>query len=265
MIELKHLTKSRLSPLVKAHNPLIPSKQADYYHNPNPRRERSGAFEVVRDTGPLPGSTPTSTSIFLFVILIMLGLAGVFASAVLFWVSSLLNRLILAAPIIGLAAIILIALPLYFRSRGKREGERIATAWKNGWIEYYPALIGQIYLTRVDRSHTSKIENSKTYYYYKAPLLLLLPDGSTRPVHSYEFELKATPTWYSFRKFNVVDSAEEATVSLYDHENNGWMVVGVNVHKDTNRAELYTELIPAQEQALLNFAEQQWVPKKWYQ
>lgn len=263
MIELKHLTKSRISPLVKANNPLIPSKRADYYHHPNPHRERSGAFEVVRDTGPLPGSTPTSTSIFLFVILIMLGLAGVFASAVLFWVSSLINKFILVAPIIGLAAIILIALPLYFRSMGKREGERIATAWKNGWIEYYPALIGQIYLTRVYRDYTAKTENSTTHYYYKAPLLL--PDGSMRPVHSYEFELRATPTWYSIRKFNVVDSAEEATASLYDHENNGWMVVGVNVYKDTNRAELYTELIPVQEQALLNFAEQQWVPKKWYQ
>src|SRR5699024_9727660 len=99
------------------------------------------------------------------------------------------------------------------------------------------------------------------HYYYRAPLNVLLPDGTTRQMHSFEFEMSPKPDWYRSR-FNMASSAETAVVD--DWNNNGWAIVGINRHPGQTYAELDSGLTEKQREAAFNLAERHWrMPTRW--
>lgn len=108
---------------------------------------------------------------------------------------------------------------------------RIATAWKNGWIDYY-----------------------------RAPLQVLYPDGSFRQMQSFEFEMKARPDWYRMR-CNMASSAKTAVANGWN--NNGWAIVGVSRLPGQTHAELDPGLTHQQCEAIFNLAERYWLRTAW--
>ncbi len=146
------------------------------------------------------------------------------------------------------------------RSLGRRR--RYATAWKNGWIDFYPALVGQIYHCRTDISSSSDDSGGRTFrYYYRAPLKVLYPDGSFKKMYSFEFELPHRPDWYRVR-FNTVPS--EAIAQVDDQNNNGWAIVGLSRRRELAFAELDSGLTPKQCEAVFELAERSWLrPAGW--
>lgn len=132
---------------------------------------------------------------------------------------------------------------------------RIATAWKNGWIDYYPALVGQIYHTRSVLRKGNKL-GPNFLYYYRAPLQVLYPDGSFRQMQSFEFEMKARPAWYRTR-CNMASSAQTAVANGWT--NNGWAIVGVSRLPGQTHAELDPGLTHQQCEAVFNLAERYWL------
>ncbi|WP_019194613.1 hypothetical protein [Corynebacterium timonense] len=93
-------------------------------------------------------------------------------------------------------------------------------------------------------------------FFYKAPLLVLLPGGSLRPMHSYEFQLSRMPRWYA-RRFNV--ASDEPSAAVDAHTTNGWGIVAINHRHDDDRAALDTTLTRQQREALFDLAERSWL------
>lgn len=136
---------------------------------------------------------------------------------------------------------------------------RIATAWKNGWIDYYPALVGQIYHSRTVLRKGNDL-GSNFLYYYRAPLQVLYPDGSFRQMQSFEFEMKSRPDWYRTR-CNMASSAQTAVANGWN--NNGWAIVGISHLPGQTHAELDPGLTHQQCEAIFNLAECYWLRTAW--
>ncbi|WP_236660822.1 hypothetical protein [Corynebacterium aurimucosum] len=131
---------------------------------------------------------------------------------------------------------------------------RLRTAWRNGWVEYRPALIGElVYL----RSKTEGPEDrERTYFYYSAPLLLLQPDGTLAKAMSGEFRA-ANPNWLRSRGAALAEGSRIATVDTAS--SNGWTVAAYRTDGTSLEAELSNGLTGRQVDAVLQFAEQRWV------
>lgn len=239
--------------------PLVPERGEDYYAAPNPMRDRSGVFEAVRGAGPAPYLRSLPGRVVFFLIFGLFG--GVFA---LIGFRFLLNDLSATGSwrdkfdtidiFFAIIGSIFVCVAAYAISRDLHRRKRIITAWKNGWIDYYPAFVGQFYHCRTDVSSSS--DSGRTFhYYYRAPLTVLLPDGTTRQMHSFEFEMSRKPDWYRSR-FNMASSEGDATVD--DWNNNGWAIVGISRRPGQTHAELDSGLTQKQREAVFNLAERNW-------
>lgn len=54
MTQPTRMPRTQLEFKTDVESPLVPERGEDYYSTPNPNRDRSGAFEAVRDAGPAP-------------------------------------------------------------------------------------------------------------------------------------------------------------------------------------------------------------------
>ena len=230
--------------------PLVPERGEGYYSTPNQMRDYSGVFEAVRRAGPAPYLRSLPGCVVFFLIFGLFG--DVFALIGFRFLLSGLSatgswRDKFEAIDIGFAIIgsIFVCVAAYAISRDLHRRKRIVTAWKNGWIDYYPALVGKFYHCRTDVSSSS--DSGRTFhYYYRAPLKVLLPAGTTRQMHSFEFEMSRKPDWYRSR-FNMASSAETAVVD--DWNNNGWAIVGINRRPGQTHAEVDPGLTKKQREA----------------
>ncbi|MCZ9304484.1 hypothetical protein L8U58_02880 [Corynebacterium sp. c9Ua_112] len=244
--------------------PLVPERGERYYSTPNPMRDNSGAFEAIKAAGPRPYARDLPGRMIIFLVVGLFG--AVFAAIGLMLILSKLRHgdatadsLRLTDTVFFIVGMVFVVVAVYSISSALARRRRIVTAWKNGWIDYYPALVGQVYHCRTERRE-SESSGSTFYYYYRAPLHVLYPDGSFRQMHSFEFEMKRKPDWYSTR-FSMASSAETAVVDGLN--NNGWAIVGISRRPGQTHAELDSGLTKKQCEAVFNLAERDWLRTAW--
>lgn len=240
---------------------LAPKEQRAHDAQPSARIDNSGLREVIEEAGPLPGrlkSGDVATWIFItIVVLFACSMVFAFIDDFLGPARHVISRfhLISFIPVFPLLIILIIVVIGVRRVATKvSRARRLRTAWCNGWVEYRPALIGElVYL----RSKTEGPEDrERTYFYYSAPLLLLQPDGSLVNAMSGEFRA-GNPNWLRSRGAAFAEGSRIATVDTAS--NNGWTVAAYRTDGTSSEAELSCGLTGRQVEAVLSFAEQRWV------
>lgn len=240
---------------------LAPKEQRAHDAQPNPRIDSSGLREVIEEAGPQPGRlTFREVSVWAFI-----GMGGLLMCTMSFsFFAGGFGPPRVSFSDVGIFALIpviicfvsLVFFVIGLRNILKEVGNarRLRTAWRNGWVEYRPALIGElVYL----RSKTEGPEDrERTYFYYSAPLLLLQPDGRLAKAMSGEFRA-ANPNWLRSRGAALAEGSRLATVDTA--HNNGWTVAAYRADGSSSEAELSSGLTSGQLDAVLQFAEQRWV------
>ncbi len=240
---------------------LAPKEQRTHDAQPNPRMDNSGLREVIEEAGPQPGRL----SFGVVAAWAFIGLVGLFmcSMSIPFFTGSFgppqssfsdLGIFSLIPVIICLVSLTVFVVGLRSILKETRNAQRLRTAWRNGWVEYRPALIGElVYL----RSKTEGPEDrERTYFYYSAPLLFLQPDGRLAKAMSGEFRA-ANPNWLRSRGAALAEGSRLATVDTA--HNNGWTVAAYRADGSSSEAELSSGLTSGQLDAVLQFAEQRWV------
>ena len=177
--------RTRLKIAGKFPESLAPKESETHDSHPRQEIDRSGIREAIDSTGLPPGRASVHDTLFGFVFGFFGVTAAVLASGIGF-VTLLLggspegidNGLLYGLPITVVLAVLFLWLAIFLVRSERQRAKRMATAWKNGWIEYRPALIGELVLHRRRRNDDS------TDHFYKAPLLVLQPDGSMPKAHS---------------------------------------------------------------------------------
>ncbi|MGV0350060.1 hypothetical protein ACUY2G_03880 [Corynebacterium guaraldiae] len=236
---------------------LAPKELKEHDQQPNPNVDRSGIREAIDSVGRPIGQANLGTIIVGF-ILISMGVMAMFFTithAVLLFVlfpgaEGTVGGIPIASIVIGLAALVFIFIGVMLVRGRWGASTRLRTAWTNGWIEYRPALIGELtYRRRVDY-------DDSTDFYYTAPVLILQPDGSLTKSMTEEF-IAPNPNWLKLRGRLLADGPLVATVDF--NHNNGWGVVGYRADADNPQPELHNGLRQKNIEAALSFAERNWV------
>ena len=236
---------------------LAPKDLQDHDQHPNPNTDRSGIREAINSVGPPIGQSNVSTVVAGFILIFIGGSALLFSVAHTIFISVLfpgaggtIGNIPIASLISGAAALVFVFIGIFILRGRIGATTRLRTAWANGWIEYRPALIGELtYRRRVNYNDT-------TDYYYTAPVLILLPDGSLTKSITEEF-IAPNPNWLKLRGRLLADGPLVATVDF--NQNNGWGVVGYRADADNPKPELQNGLRQKNIEAALSFAEQNWV------
>ena len=240
---------------------LAPKEQRAHEAQPNPSIDSSGLREVIEEAGPQPGRlTFREVSVWAFI-----GMVGLLMCTMSFSffaggfgpprVSfSDVGIFALIPVIICFVSLVFFVIGLRNILKEVRSAQRLRTAWRNGWIEYRPALIGELLFLR---SKTEGADDRKrSYFYYSAPLMILQPDGSLANAMSGEF-CAANPNWLRSRGAALAEESRIATVDTAN--NNGWTVAAYRTDGTSLEAELSNGLTNRQVDAVLQFAEQRWV------
>lgn len=240
---------------------LIPVQARAHDAQPNPYVDMSGIREVIEDAGPQPGRLKFGD----VAIWIPIAIVGLIISSVTFsfLTSGLGPR---NSPHSGFDPFALIPVfsclfGLFFVGLGVwnvftaiGSARRLRTAWRNGWIEYRPALIGELVYLRSKTEGSEK--NERTHFYYSAPLLILQPDGSFSNATSGEFRANY-PNALKSRGAALSEASCAATVD--STRNNGWTVAAYRTDSQVSEAEIPCGLSTKQIDAILRFAEQRWI------
>ena len=237
--------------------PLAPKALKDHDQQPNPDTDRSGIREAIDSVGSPVGQSNVGTIVAGFILTFIGGSALLFSVAHTLFISVLfpgaegtIGNIPIASLITGASALVLITIGILILRGRVGARTRLRTAWANGWIEYRPALIGElIYRRRVNY-------NDKTDYYYTAPILILQPNGSLTKSMTEEF-IAPNPNWLKLRGRLLADGPRVATVDF--NHNNGWGVVGYRADDPNPSPELHHGLKRKHVEAALSFAESTWV------
>lgn len=240
---------------------LAPKEQRAHDAQPNPRLDNSGLREVIEEAGPLPGRLkPGDVATWIVITIVVL-----FACSMVFaFINDFLGparhvisrfQLISFIPVFPLLIFLIIVVIGVRRVATKvSRARRLRTAWRNGWVEYRPALIGELVYLRSETEGTE--DRKRTYFYYSAPLMILQPDGTLASAMSGEFRAN-NPNWLRARGAALAEGSRIATVNAA--RNNGWTVAAYRTDGTSLEAELSTGLTDGQVDAVLNFAAQRWV------
>lgn len=231
-------------------------KENDQQHNPH--MDRSGIREAINSSGPPIGQSSRSMMLLGGILLAIGTMALLFAVAHTLFMTVLfpgaegsIGGIPIANLINGAAALVFIVIGILVLRGHVGRTTRLRTAWENGWVEYRPALIGDLIHKRVRR-----YKNSADDHYYTAPVLILHPDGTLTEAVTEEF-LAPNPNWLRVRGRKLAGIGHPAIVD--PNFNNGWGVVGYRVDTGTSKPELETGLRKKNIEAALSFAEQNWV------
>ena len=66
---------------------------------------------------------------------------------------------------------------------------KLATAWKNGWIDCYPAWLGSLYFDE------NNVKSGKSKYFYRTKLMIMAPSGEHTPLRILRRKRKARASW----------------------------------------------------------------------
>ncbi|AJI78891.1 ABC transporter permease [Corynebacterium singulare] len=248
-------TKLKISDKARAY--LAPEESQTHDSQPNREIDRSGIREVIDSTG-LPPSRAKASDVLAGLFIGFFGVTAAFLALIFGFVIFISagsdegdsSGIVHGFLICGALAVVFVGLAILVVRSEKRSSKRTSIAWKNGWIEYRPALIGELVLHRRRRNDDS------TDHYYKAPLLILQPDGSMPKAWCAEF-VSANPNWLKMRGFTVADGPLVATVDF--NHNNGWHVVAYRADDPNPTSALQHGLSKEQMEAVLTFAENSWV------
>ena len=240
---------------------LVPVQARAHDALPNPHVDTSGIREVIEDAGPQPGRLKFGD----IAIWIPIALVGLIISSVTF--SFLTSGLgprnsphsgfdpFALIPVFGcLFGLFFVGLGVWNVFTAIGSARRLRTAWRNGWIEYRPALIGELVYLRSKTEGSEK--NERTHFYYSAPLLILQPDGSFSNSTSGEFRANY-PNALKSRGAALSEASRAATVD--STRNNGWTVAAYRTDSQVSEAEIPCGLSTKQIDAILRFAEQRWI------
>lgn len=149
---------------------LAPKDLKDHDQQPNPNMDRSGIREAINSVGSPIGQSNVGTNFAGFILTFIGGSALLFSVAHAIFISVLfpgaegtIGNTPIASLITGAAALVFVFIGIMLLRGRLGSTTRLRTAWANGWIEYRPALIGELtYRRRVNYNDT-------TDYYYKGP------------------------------------------------------------------------------------------------
>lgn len=110
---------------------------------------------------------------------------------------------------------------------------KLSTAWKNGWIDCYPALIGSLYYDE------NNVKADKAKYFYLTTLMVVAPSGETRTIE--EFETRSESPRRLIAQ-GVALASERHKIRLDAHQHNGWTFLAVVRGKPLEHGSLETGL-----------------------
>ncbi|OFR65914.1 hypothetical protein [Corynebacterium sp. HMSC078H07] len=126
---------------------------------------------------------------------------------------------------------------------------KLSTAWKNGWIDCYPALIGSLYYDE------KNVKADKAKYFYLTTLMVVAPSGETRTIE--EFEACARKPRQLIAD-GVALASERHKIRLDAQRHNGWTFLAVVRGKPIEHGSLETGLARPQVAAGLDRVRYGW-------
>jgi len=214
--------------------------------SPNPAPATPVVARAVYATGPFPGNSALNKKSLLgrTILSLVLGASAIalimendFISHPVFsWATKLFFVAAFIAGMVDLGQSV---------RRNTWGAQRVRLAAENGWIEYYPALIGEIWNTG-----TVKHEYAPTEYCYQAKARLFSRDGSSFDITTEVFLDNHTPMEFSQMGIALVDDEEDAKFERV----NGWYLAGHIATKPLNEAGFAHRLTKNQVRAGLNAA-----------
>ena len=237
---------------------LAPKSMKENDQQRNTHMDRSGMREAINSSGPPIGRSSFSMMMVGGILTAMGVMALFFAVVHTLFITILfpgaegtIDGIPIASLINGAAAVVFIVVGILVLRGNLGRTTRLRTAWENGWVEYRPALIGELMHKRVVR-----FSEGSDDHYYTAPVLILQPDGTLTEAVTEEFRLP-DPNWLQIRGRKLAGVGYRAIVDL--NLNNGWGVVGYRVDTGIPKPELENGLRKKNIEAALAFAEQNWV------
>ena len=224
---------------------LIPRNSRDV-SSPNPSPTTAAIARAIAATGPLPGKSDAGGNNLRTNVVVALVLCAI---ALSIFVGEDMS---IEAGWQGLAAAFFVVLFAVSVGRIIRSihsstwgARRLGTAAENGWIEYYPALLSEIWQTGRHAPHADPTE-----YYYNAKVRLFLPDGRVQEIISDEFKSRTSPSAFREQGVAVVRFQSQAT---FEHTT-GWYIAAHLATEPLRHASLHNGLTREQVTAGLNAA-----------
>ena len=213
---------------------------------PNLRSSTSSIARAIAAAGPLPGgAAPEWRSLRINLIAAVLGLAIALSAFIG-------EDMSISSGWQGLAVAVFVLFLVVAAGRNIRAirsstwgARRLRTASENGWIEYYPALLSEIWQTGRHVPHADPTE-----YYYKAKVRIFLPDGTVQEIISDEFDSHTSPRSFREHGVAVVRFQSQAT---FKHPT-GWYIAAHLSTKPLRYASLHHQLSREQVIAALDAA-----------
>ena len=214
--------------------------------SPNPSPTTAAVGRAIAAAGPLPGGSTSGwknlrTKLIVAVVLLAIAISAIIGEDTS--ISSGWQGLAVAVFVL----VLVVAAGRQIRSiRSSTWGaRRLGTASEKGWIEYYPALLSEIWQTGRHVPHADPTE-----YYYKAKVRLFLPDGTVQEIISDEFESHTSPRAFREQGIAVARFQSQAT---FEHTT-GWYIAAHLATKPFRQASLHNGLTREQVSAGLNAA-----------
>lgn len=214
--------------------------------SPNPSPTTAAVGRAIAAAGPIPGGSTSGwknlrTTLIVAIVLLAIALSAFIG-----------EDMSISSGWQGLAVAFFVLVLVVAAGRNIRVirsstwgARRLRTASENGWIEYYPALLSEIWKTGRHVPHVDPTE-----YYYKAKVRIFLPDGTVQEIISDEFESHTSPRAFREQGVAVVRFQSQAT---FEHPT-GWYIAAHLSTMPLRYASLHHQLSKEQVIAALNAA-----------
>lgn len=209
--------------------------------SPNPAPATPDVARAVYAAGPFPGKSALNKKSLVGRAILVLILAAS-ATALVMDDEVIIHPAISWAIKLLLSAAFIVGVHDLGKSirRNTWGAQRVQLAAQNGWLEYYPALVGEIWNTG-----TVEHEYDPTEYCYRAKARLFSRDGSSFDITTEAFLDNRTPEECARMGIAVVDDAKDAKFERV----NGWYLAGHIATKPLSEAGFLHRLTESQVRA----------------
>ncbi len=209
--------------------------------SPNPAPATPDVARAVYAAGPMPGKSALNKRSLVGRAILALMLAASAIALVMEDEVIIHPAISWAIKLFFSAALIVAVLDLGDDVRRNTWGaQRVRLAARNGWLEFYPALVGEIWNTG-----TVEHEYDPTEYCYRAKARLFSRDGSSFDITTEVFLDNRTPEECAHMGIAVVDDAGDANFERV----NGWYLAGHIATKPLSEAGFLHRLTESQVRA----------------
>lgn len=198
-------------------------------------------YEVFKGEGPVPdGGTWRDALLFL-------GIMALVESVLAFIAWALSDHSIPWLFLVLLAA--LFVYHVYRIVSWRLFMRKLSTAWMNGWIDCYPALLGSLFYDEKNG------KSGKSKYFYRTKLMIVAPSGETHTFEDFEAQAESPS---SLKANKVAMASDVRRIRLDAQRNNGWSFFAVVRGKPLGHGSLETGLNEAQVAAGLDRVRHGW-------